>query len=176
MSTVLRDLGILLRLRWKLLLRSAITRYTRSARLAAPIRFTIMVVVGLWILAALVLPAGLLLTVSLRGAQGRLVEQVELALARVPPATEVEQVGAGGVHGQRLAEAPRRRGRHCQGRRTGCHGSGFVRSSLGGGFGPSAFAKYVSYNRCQVPSFSIRCRTLFTYRASSGCAFAEARP
>lgn len=62
---------VLARLRFKLLMRSTLTRYSRSARLAAPVRFVFTALIALWILAALVLPAGYLLTSTLHGRQGR---------------------------------------------------------------------------------------------------------
>lgn len=56
MSADVRDLGVLLQLRVKLLLRRGISRYTRSARDAAPVRLVIALLVAGWILVSLVVP------------------------------------------------------------------------------------------------------------------------
>jgi len=65
------DLWTLTRLRYKLLVRSALNRYTRGARRAAPFRFLLALFIGVWILTALVVPADFLLTTALHGDQGR---------------------------------------------------------------------------------------------------------
>ncbi|GAC1634631.1 MAG: hypothetical protein NVS4B2_21510 [Chloroflexota bacterium] len=71
MNGTVHDLWTLTRLRYKLLVRSALNRYTRGARRAAPFRFLLALFIGVWILTALVVPADFLLTTALHGDQGR---------------------------------------------------------------------------------------------------------
>lgn len=71
MTATLRDALVLFRLRRTLLFRATLTRYTRSARLAAPVRVAVMGIVALWLLGVLVLPIGLVMTASLQGEEGK---------------------------------------------------------------------------------------------------------
>ena len=66
------QVAVLLRLRLRLLLRSAISGYTRRSRLAAPGRLLLFVFLALWILATAVFPATVALQSQIGGAAGRL--------------------------------------------------------------------------------------------------------
>lgn len=70
MSSGLRDLWVLIRLRWRLLLRIALSRYTRSAREAAPIRLIVGVVLVLWFVASLVIPVTFAMSQAYTGPDG----------------------------------------------------------------------------------------------------------
>jgi ABC-2 type transport system permease protein len=71
MSATVRDLGVLLRWRARLLLRSGLTRYTRSARKAAPARLIVGAVVALWFIGFVLLPVTAALSSSFSGSSGR---------------------------------------------------------------------------------------------------------
>ncbi|MGI8827907.1 MAG: putative ABC transporter permease subunit [Chloroflexota bacterium] len=71
MSGLSRDAWVLARLRFKLLTRSALSRYTRSSRLAAPFRLGLVLLFAFWALFIVALPLALLLTSSLHGEEGR---------------------------------------------------------------------------------------------------------
>src|SRR5438270_222509 len=65
------DLLVLLRLRLNLLLRWSLSRYTRSAKTAAPIRLIVMLLLLLWFLSLLIRSATTILNSVLSGSQGR---------------------------------------------------------------------------------------------------------
>lgn len=79
--TAVRDFRLLVRLRLRLLVRSASSRYTRGAKRVAPFRVIAVVAFVVWILATLAGPAAFLLTSFLSTAAGRVAFGSVLALA-----------------------------------------------------------------------------------------------
>lgn len=76
-----RDLGLLVGLRLRLLVRSASSRYTRGAKRVAPLRIIALIVIVVWGLGTLAGPAAFLLTSFLSTAAGRVAFGSVLALA-----------------------------------------------------------------------------------------------
>jgi ABC-2 type transport system permease protein len=70
MTSTLQSLWILTRLRWRLLLRAGLTRYTRSALSAAPLRLIALGALVLWITLTLVGPLTAAMSIAYRGPNG----------------------------------------------------------------------------------------------------------
>src|SRR5918912_1553292 len=65
------DLSVLFRLRLRLLLRWSLSRYTRSAKAAAPIRLVVILLLLLWFLSMLIRSATTILNSVLSGPEAR---------------------------------------------------------------------------------------------------------